>query len=426
MSYDNIISSQEQVTLEVTVENLSPENGGLITPVWFGFHDGSFDTFEVGEPASSGVMYLAEEGVITGLEDTVPGLVDALIEIGLDPEVVPPQENTLGGIFADSSAAQNGGTQGVVTSVESPLGIFPGDSLSVTTDIDVNNLANNRFFNYGAMFVPSNDSFVANDEAIELFDAEGNFIGEDIIVTRNDVWDAGTEVNDENPDNIPFTLDLVGNRIDENGTVQSFQGFQSPGSGGVLDFGNGVFANADFTASEAPIARISINPVINGTAENDLILGSSNREKIRGFEGNDLIFGENGNDTIEGGTGDDRIFDGEGDNNLLGGSGGDLIVGGDGSDLIDGGDGNDILSGQSGADQFVIANAVGQDLILDYEDGVDSLVLAGGLEFGDLTITQGVGQVWLEITDTGEDLASLIGVNASDLEIEDFTTSVEL
>ncbi|MDJ0534183.1 MAG: spondin domain-containing protein [Xenococcaceae cyanobacterium MO_207.B15] len=108
MNYNNIVLPKQQVTLEVTVENLSPENGGVITPVWFGLHDGSFDTFEVGEAASSGVMYVAEDGV-TGLEGTVPGVVEALIEAGLDPADLPPQEATLGGIFADSSAAANGG-----------------------------------------------------------------------------------------------------------------------------------------------------------------------------------------------------------------------------------------------------------------------------------------------------------------------------
>lgn len=407
MNYEHAISSQEQVTLEVTVENLSPENGAIVTPVWFGLHDGSFDTFEVGESASSGVMYLAEEG-ITGLESTVPGVVEALIEMGLNPEVLPAPENTLGNIFAESSAAENGGTQGIVDSAESPLGIVPGDTLSVTTEIDVNNLANNRFFNYGAMFFPSNDAFIANDEAIELFDGEGNFIGEDIIVTRNDVWDAGTEVNDENPNNVPFTFDEIGNGIEENGTVQSHPGFQELGSGGVLDFGEGMFANADFTASDAPIARISINPMINGTAENDLISGSSNREIIRGFDG------------------DDRIFGKAGDDDLLGGSGRDFIVGGVGNDLINGGDGDDQLWGKSGADQFVLQSTYGQDTIFDYVDGVDSFVLAGGLEFSDLTITQGVDRVGLEITDTGEDLASLMGVNANDIGIEDFTVTAEL
>ena len=421
----NFINAQSaNITLEVTVENLSPENGAAITPVWFGLHDGSFDTFEVGEAASSGVMYLAEDGV-TGLEPTIPGVVEALIELGLNPEDLPPQEQTIAGIFADSSAAANGGTQGLVDSPESPLGIAPGQSLSATVEISRNNLGNNRFFNYGAMFFPSNDAFVANDDAIELFDEYGNFVGEDIIITGNDVWDAGTEVNDENPNNVPFGFDAVGDGIDENGTVQAHQGFQEPGTGGVLDFGGGAFANADFTNSDAPIARIRINPVINGTDDSDFIFGSKNREKIRGYDGNDFIFSRNGDDTVEGGAGRDRIFGNRGDDYLLGEGGRDKIFGGAGDDVIDGGLGNDRIWGNSGADQFVLRESNGRDTIFDYRDGVDSFVLADGLVFDDLTITQGVGRSVIEITDTSEKLATLIGVNASELGIEDFNTAIE-
>ncbi|MDJ0745656.1 MAG: spondin domain-containing protein [Xenococcaceae cyanobacterium MO_167.B27] len=424
MNYNNIVLPKQQVTLEVTVENLSPENGGVITPVWFGLHDGSFDTFEVGEAASSGVMYIAEDGV-TGLEGTVPGVVEALIEAGLDPADLPPQEATLGGIFADSSAAANGGTQGIVDSAESPLGVAPGQSLSVTVDINSNNLANNRFFNYAAMFFPSNDGFVANDDAIELFDEKGNFVGTDILVTRNEVWDAGTEVNEETPESVPFSLDVTGDGIDENGTVQSHQGFLQPGSGGVLDYNDGVFANAEFTNSDDPIARIIINPVINGTDDSDLIFGTKNREKIRGFEGDDLILSRRGDDTVEGGAGSDRIFGQRGDDYLLGDSGDDVIRGGAGDDVIDGGLDDDKIWGNSGADQFVLRASDGQDTIFDYKDGVDSFVLADGLVFEDLTITQGAGRVELEITDTQKELATLIGVSANDLGAEDFITTTE-
>jgi Ca2+-binding RTX toxin-like protein len=425
MEYNNIISAEDRVTLEVTVDNLSPENGALIAPVWFGLHNGSFDTFEPNQTASSGVMYLAEEG-ITGLENTVPGVVEALIAMGLDVADVPPAENTLAGIFAASDAATNGGTQGVLDNPDSPLGIFPGNSFSTTIDIDSANLANNRFFNYAAMFFPSNDAFIANDRAIELFDAEGNFIGTDIVITGDRVWDAGTEVNDENPNNVPFTLDLIGNGIDENVTIQSHQGFQPAGSGGVLDANGGFFANADFTDSEDPIARISINPLINGTAESDLIFGSSNRERIVGFAGNDLIVGDYGNDTLEGGEGDDRLFGEQGDDYLLGNIGRDFIVGDVGNDLIDGGEGDDVLWGNLDADRFVVRAGNGLDTILDYENGVDTLVLADGLEYNNLTITQGVGEVVLQITDTGENLVSLAGITASDITIEDFASSIEL
>ena len=357
----NFINAKSaDITLEVTVENLSPDNGGVITPVWFGLHDGSFDTFEVGEAASSGVMYLAEDGII-GLEGTVPGVVEALIELGLNPADVPPQEQTIAGIFANSSAAANGGIQGLVDSPESPLGIAPGQTLSTTVNISRNNLANNRFFNYGAMFFPSNDAFVANDDAIELFDEYGNFIGQDIIITRDNVWDAGTEVNDEDPNNVPFDFDAVGDGIDENGTVQSHQGFQEPGTGGVLDFGDGVFANADFTDSDAPIGRIRINPVINGTDDSDVIFGSKNREKIRGYDGNDFILSRNDDDTVEGGAGRDLILGNLGDDYLLGEEGRDTIDGGRGNDIIDGGRRNDQVLGGRGND--IIDGGRGNDII---------------------------------------------------------------
>ena len=417
------VPSESNITLEVTVENLEPENGAFVTPVWFGFHDGSFETFEVGESASSGIMYVAEEG-ITGLENTVPGVVETLLEMGLDPADVPPTESTIAGIFADSEAGENGGTQGLVDSPENVAGLAPGDSLSVTVDIDSDNLANNRFFNYAAMFFPSNDGFVANSEGIEIFDEDGNFIGQDIIITGNDVFDAGTEVNDENPANVPLTLDLIGNGIEENGVIQPHPGLQPPGSGGVLDFANGLFANSDFTDLDAPIARISINPVINGTADNDLLLGENSLERINGFEGNDLIFSQDGDDTLDGGAGEDRLFGNDGNDYLLGSDGDDYLVGGDGDDLIDGGAGDDYLVGNFDADRFVLRMGDGQDTIFDYEDSVDSLALADGLEFEQLTIIQGVGEAIISVTETNEELAILTNANINDITIEDFISLV--
>ena len=66
----------------------------------------------------------------------------------------------------------------------------------------------------------------------------------------------------------------------------------------------------------------------------------------------------------------------------------------------------------------------GRDTIFDYRDGTDSFFLADGLAFEDLTITQGIGQSVISVTDTSEDLAALFGVNANDLGAEDFSTLV--
>jgi len=54
-------------SVTVTVENLAPSNGTFITPVWFGFHDGSFDLFNVSEAASPELERLAEDGQIDPL-----------------------------------------------------------------------------------------------------------------------------------------------------------------------------------------------------------------------------------------------------------------------------------------------------------------------------------------------------------------------
>lgn len=59
------------VRLTVEVENLAPDQGAVVTPFWFGLHDGSFNTFDPGSPASAAVEIIAEEGFI-GLEGLTP------------------------------------------------------------------------------------------------------------------------------------------------------------------------------------------------------------------------------------------------------------------------------------------------------------------------------------------------------------------
>jgi len=51
-----------QLTIEI--ENLAPINGNLLTPVWFGIHNGTFDTYDRGRPVSPGLESLAEDGAV--------------------------------------------------------------------------------------------------------------------------------------------------------------------------------------------------------------------------------------------------------------------------------------------------------------------------------------------------------------------------
>lgn len=49
----------------ITIENLAPEQGTFLTPFWVGFHNGNFDTYDRGRPASPGLESLAEDGNTT-------------------------------------------------------------------------------------------------------------------------------------------------------------------------------------------------------------------------------------------------------------------------------------------------------------------------------------------------------------------------
>ena len=145
--------------LKVTITNNSPVGGVYITPVWVGLHDGSFDSYDGGSPASAELERLAEDGntgPISGLF-AAPGRIDA----------------TIGG---------------------GP--IAPGDTVMGTID-DVDTAAANHHFSYASMVLPSNDYFIANGdpEAIDLTSLvnAGDSITFDIGQTVND---AGTEVND--------------------------------------------------------------------------------------------------------------------------------------------------------------------------------------------------------------------------------------
>ncbi len=55
-----------------------------------------------------------------------------------------------------------------------------------------------------------------------------------------------------------------------------------------------------------------------------------------------------------------------------------ILVGWAGSQTLDGGAGNDILTGGAGADVFLMQAGTGWDLITDFENGTDRLVIGGG------------------------------------------------
>ena len=83
--------------------------------------------------------------------------------------------------------------------------------------------------------------------------------------------------------------------------------------------------------------------------------------------------------------------------------------------------GNDILSGGFRRDRFVLTAGSGPDLITDLTKGEDLLVLAIGLTFAQLSITQNANSAFITIGQNGQLLAALNGVQASAIGLSDFT-----
>lgn len=160
-----------QQAVQVTFENLQPADGFYLTPVFAGFHDGSFDVFDAGTAASASLEAVAEDGMFAGLQ----------------------ADFTANGVGQQGFFTSPGGFPGA------PL-FDPGESVSQIFTVDTNS----RFLNFAAMLLPTNDNFIGNDNAIAILDAAGVFTGNQTFdFTVADVYDAGTE--DNTATGLPFS-----------------------------------------------------------------------------------------------------------------------------------------------------------------------------------------------------------------------------
>jgi hypothetical protein len=229
-----VTSVASAATLKVSVENLAPQNGTLLTPLWVGFHDGGFDIYDRGVSL-----------------DLFPG-TESLVEDGATQQISDR--------FTAVGAGQTQGTiLGTMGANAGP--IDTGEIATLFFEIDPTH-PSNRFFSYASMVIPSNDAFIANGNptAHPIFDEAGNFLGADFIELGSDVLDGGTEVNDESPITTAFFGQAAPDTsVDENGVVALHPGFNPVGSGGILD--SPQFANADFKAEGYQIARIRVELV---------------------------------------------------------------------------------------------------------------------------------------------------------------------
>jgi hypothetical protein len=226
------------VPVTVTIENISPENGTYFTPVWVGFHNGQFDVFTPGTAASVALERIAEDG------NTAP-------------------------LASDFTASALGTTQGTIPGPGGTPPVFPPGTSASQSFVLESTDALNRYFSYASMVVPSNDAFISNPDpqSFQIFDGAGNFIPQTILVLGSQVWDAGTEVNDEEPANTAFFGQTTPNTgVTEGGVVQIHPGYKgsvaNPGTAMIL--ADPRFANADFKLPGYEVARITIVPEPGG------------------------------------------------------------------------------------------------------------------------------------------------------------------
>lgn len=150
------------VALNVSITSNAPSGGVYLTPLWVGFHNGSFDSYDGGTASSPGLEQIAEDG------------------------------NTAG--ISSEFAAQTGGA-GVDGTVAGLLA--PGATNSQTFIVDSN--SGNNYFSYASMVLPSSDYYVANGNPFAhgvtslLQNGSGSLSFN--IGLAGTVNDAGTEVN---------------------------------------------------------------------------------------------------------------------------------------------------------------------------------------------------------------------------------------
>ena len=154
--------------------------------------------------------------------------------------------------------------------------------------------------------------------------------------------------------------------------------------------------------------------IMSGSDDDDTMQGAGNEDYISGYAGDDTLSGGGGNDHIEGGSGDDTLY---------GGAGMDSIYGGAGEDTLEGGEGDDKLHGGEDADTFVFKAGHGNDRILDFangEDTIDLTAITAITSFEDLTISKSGNNAVIDLTDHGGGKITLQSVDTSVLDAEDF------
>jgi Ca2+-binding RTX toxin-like protein len=181
----------------------------------------------------------------------------------------------------------------------------------------------------------------ANVERV-IFVGGGNFVG---------IGNSGANQFNGNSWDDRFVDIAGGNDTISGGIGSDSMDFRSSAAGATIDLLTGTHGGA-----AAGDIYSSVEKFFGSNTAGDTMIGGAGRANFSGFGGNDTLTGGSNIDALQGNAGNDSL-DGQG-----------------GVDNLDGGAGNDTLTGGSGRDIFVYSAAgFGQDIITDFEDGLDRL-----------------------------------------------------
>lgn len=177
------VGTAQAVEVRVTIENLT-SNSVAVTPLWVGFHNGSFDSYNNGLSSQPGLERLAEDGGTSAISaDFLAGLtyINNLNQSATVASSQPGADRVDGTLASDSG----------------PPPIQSGGMATKLFTIDID--GSNRYFSYASMVIPTNDFFVANGnplahDLMSLYDGEGSISF--LTGTPGTVNDAGTEEED--------------------------------------------------------------------------------------------------------------------------------------------------------------------------------------------------------------------------------------
>lgn len=284
---------------------------------------------------------------------------------------------------------------------------FNGLSKVDFSDVKLDRLDFGDFFNgIGSFF----NSITGRDFKVDkLFSDLGNLdFLQDITLSNlfEDLSDAafpiftGVEVDD-----FIEVIDAF-DAVDNSGNVDLLGGIGSVlnalGSSGLLQ---------DFVVNNLLFGGVGgvAGTVLKGLASNDFMRGGDGIDKLLGQVGDDLLNGGGGGDLLKGLVGNDVVAGLFGDDKLDGGRGNDTVIGGKGIDELIGG---------RGSDRFVVELNGENDLIKDFKNTFDRIVVLGNVDFNDLDISQEKGNTIISVGN--QEIATLRGVKQSLINAADF------